>query len=52
MPLKILCVLTARECSGGCPEKRIERGTDRKCPAEYLPEPKKRPYNKRDRGET
>ena len=38
----LLCAITDRECAGICPEKRIERGTNRKCPCEYLPEEKKR----------
>ena len=38
--LRILCAITDRECQGICPEKRIERGTKRKCPCEYLPEEK------------
>jgi len=37
---KILCALTERECAGICPEKRIERGVERKCPAEYIEETK------------
>ena len=39
---KLLCALTDRECAGICPEKRIERGTDRRCPAEYFEEKKDR----------
>ena len=37
---KILCALTDRECQGVCPEKRIERGAERKCPAVYTEETK------------
>ena len=40
--LRILCAITDRECAGICPEKRIERGTDRKCPAEFIIEEPKR----------
>ena len=39
--LRILCALTDRESQGICPEKRIERGTNRECPAEYIEEPKR-----------
>ena len=37
---KILCAITDRECIGICPEKRIERGAERKCPAVYIEEKK------------
>ena len=37
---KILCALTDRECQGVCPEKRIEREAERKCPAVYTEETK------------
>jgi len=37
---KILCAITDRECAGICPEKRIERGAKRCCPAVYIEEKK------------